>query len=841
MSKPGSQLKIRKSLRSQYILVASIVCTLLIVASLLSDLYFYKIASENSASLNLHNSINTQVGELDNAIWKADKSLYVLISSTDKLDTNQLISNLHEVHEKLHDVRKVVGFETTGLKAHIITLEAMNNKLRDDVLRLLELRTDDNWLYPMLPFFNATLLDSNKAFETAINLAIKEILDSTQKKYTGKIYRLLDEIRNIWRLKILDFRGALLRFAGLNTQNIAQEKNIENYHLLLQEKLKELAEHRKNGELGFEAELALDEMLKNSKKWYMDYQELLKIKRSNVWRADINYIHKKIQPQQKIIFDELERFKKDLSEWSYSNIQRVEKAALQINFELWVLTFIAILFAIMIYRMLAKSILIPVANIEKAISQQTNISEKIDFPEASSEEVYSLISAFNSMQQQISHRQMVLEFQAMHDSLTGLPNRALLQDRLEQAIHTASRNNGKMALLLLDLDRFKDINDTLGHPVGDSVLRELSRRLEKFLRSSDTVARLGGDEFAIITNYQDMKQISSFVRKIVKEIEKVIVVDERQLYVGVSVGIATYPMHGDDADTLIRHADIAMYSAKRENKDQEFYDDEKDYHSAESLALLADLKTELKKPADQIQLHFQPIIDIFSNKIIGAEALIRWQHPTQGMMSAEHIVRMAEQTGLISDLTYWVLNESLVCFSQWKHESMRVSVNLSAINLHDPNLIPYLREKLQSNNVSPEKLTLEITESAVMNDPLMAQKVLTELKEMGITLVIDDYGTGLSSLAYLKSLPVKCLKIDKSFVIEMLTNENDSIIIHSTIDMAHNLGLTVVAEGVENKETLSELRRLKCDFVQGYYVAQPMLSVELIKWMANYSVDTHVV
>jgi EAL domain-containing protein (putative c-di-GMP-specific phosphodiesterase class I) len=172
---------------------------------------------------------------------------------------------------------------------------------------------------------------------------------------------------------------------------------------------------------------------------------------------------------------------------------------------------------------------------------------------------------------------------------------------------------------------------------------------------------------------------------------------------------------------------------------------------------------------------------------------------------------------------------------------MRVSVNLSAINLHDPNLIPYLREKLEQNNVSPERLTLEITESAVMNDPVMAQKVLTELKEMGVTLVIDDYGTGLSSLAYLKSLPVKCLKIDKSFVMEMLTNENDSIIIRSTIDMAHNLGLTVVAEGVENKETLSNLSQLKCDFVQGYYVAQPMLSEDLIKWMANYSVETHVV
>ena len=830
-----SDISKRKSLRFQYTLIASIVCGGLVLASLLSDLYFDKITSENTIALNLHNKIYRHVDELENSIWNSDKSLYMLLSNNKNITEDKIITNLNEVSKHFIEIKEIKHFSETNLLHFIVSLEKKQTQLKKDVVKLLELRKDENWLYPMLPFFNATLLESNNHFETAINIAIKETLNLGNQGYKGNVITLLQEILNIWRLKILDFRSALLRYAGLNIKNIVQEKNIETYQTMLNEKLQELVKYRDKGELGLETEIALDELIKSSKKWYKDYHKLLKIKKSNVWRADVNYIHTIIQPQQKKIFDELKVFKNTLNEWAFVNIQRVENVAIQINYEFWILTFIAVLFTIYIYRVLVRSLLIPIAKISNSIKLQNNISENIDIPAAASEEIYTLISAFNEMKDQINHRQMVLEFQAMHDSLTGLPNRALLQDRLEQGIQLAARNNNTIALLLLDLDRFKEINDTLGHPVGDCVLRELSRRLEKFLRSSDTVARLGGDEFAIVTNYQNRDQIDSFVEKIVSEIEKVIVIDERQLYVGVSVGIATYPEHGNDAETLIRRADIAMYSAKRENKDHEFYNNDKDYHSAESLALLADLKSELKKPADQIQLHFQPIIDIASNQVIGAEALIRWEHPTLGMMSADHIINVAEQTGLISELTYWVLNESLLCYSHWKNNDIRVSVNLSAINLHDPELIPYLSKKLEEINVSPEKLTLEITESAVMNDPIMAQKVLTELKDMGITLVIDDYGTGLSSLAYLKSLPVKCLKIDKSFVMEMRSNENDLIIIHSTIDMAHNLGLTVVAEGVENRETLASLRKLKCDYMQGYYVAEPMSSSDFMIWMNNYS------
>ena len=837
MSKVTEDNKPRKSLRSQYIFAASLVSVFLIIASLFSNLYFKKISSENTAALNLHHSISTLVSQLENTIWQGDKSLYTLIISSDSNNANAIISKLNNVKNKLHSIKSINDFEKTGLSIQLNNLERAHKQLKHEIYNLLELRKDINWLYPMLPFITTKLLESNSIFETAVNQAITETIELDGGKYSGKVLRELDSLRNNWRLKILSFRGLLIRFAGLNTKNITQETDIENYHLLILNKIKGLMVSEEKGELGFETEVAINDMHASSKKWFADYQDLLKIRKSNIWRSDIHYIQTKIQPLQENVFSELAELKVKLNEWSSTNTKHVEKAALQINLELWIFTSIAIVFVIIIYRMLERTLLIPIANISDSINVQGNIIENISILQAGSKEVNILINSFNNMRRQIHHRQMALEFQAMHDSLTGLPNRSLLQDRTEQAIHLAERNKTEMSLLLLDLDRFKDINDTLGHPIGDKVLREIAKRLEKSLRASDTVARLGGDEFAIITSHTSHSQIEEFVKRVVKDIEKIIIIGEQKLTVGVSIGIATYPLHGEDPETLIRHADIAMYTAKRENKNQEFYEVGKDYNTADDLTLLADLKSELKNPSNQIQLYFQPQIDLKAKKIVGVESLIRWIHPEQGSFPAEHIIRLAEQTGLISSLTNWVINESINQYVRLDNDEINMSINLSVWNLQDPNLTTFVGDKLKENKIKPNNITFEITESAVMNDPVRAEEVLTSLSEMGINLAVDDYGTGFSSLAYLKLLPVNYLKIDKSFVIDMMKDENDLIIVQSTIDLAHNLGLFVVAEGVEDKVTLTRLCKLGCDYAQGYHFSKPMPADKLNLWLNNYKVN----
>lgn len=833
----NKELKIikRKSLRQQYILSASIVSFVLIIASSITGLYLSHVTTNTTASLNQYDKIVLKVDELDTAIRKADKSIAALISSPEKIYHEIIIDALKVVSEKINNILKLEEFEKNKLLLKIKKIENIHNQLSAEVNTLLELRNDINWLYPMLPYINITLLESNSQFETAINTAINETLDAGQNQSYGNVFRLLDELRNSWRLKILDFRGALIRFAGLSSINISQETNIENFQVIIEDKLKELSILKNKGQLGFETEEAVETMKLSSDKWYMDYQELLLIRKSNVWRADINYIQTKIQPLQHKIFNELVGLDKLLRDVSSKNTIKIEKITQQIHLELWVLTIIAVIFVVLIYRVLEKSLLIPVAQISELLTEQNDSLKSIELPAKGSKEVHSLIDSFNTMRRQIHHRQMALEFQAMHDSLTGLPNRALFQDRLEHMIHLSERDESCASILLLDLDRFKDINDTLGHSIGDRVLRRIAKRLEKSLRTSDTVARLGGDEFAIITNYSNRAQIEAFVERIVKDIERVIIIDDQKLYVGVSIGIASYPLDGDDADTLIRHADIAMYSAKRENKNQEFYQIEKDYHSADNLTLLAELKTELKKLPDQLQIHFQPQIDLNTSEIIGAEALIRWNHPVQGYIPAEQIVRVAEQTGLIDELTYWVINESIKEYVKWNKPEITISINLSVWNLQDPNLVSFISRNLHQNNIKPEKLVFEITESDVMHDPIKAREVLTTLSDMGVELAIDDYGTGFSSLAYLKVLPVKCLKIDKSFVIDMFDDENDAIIVHSTIELAHNLGLSVVAEGVETEELLNKLRQLGCDYAQGYFISKPKNSSEFINWMNNYN------
>lgn len=834
MTEPNLNIKKRTSLRFQYFVAALVLISLFIFGSILASFYFKFATKNNAALLKLHDTIIIHVDELRNAIWKADKSLYILLSDSIDVDEVKVKFRFSDVLVKLTNISEINGIATTGLLDNLEELISKQKKINAEVVNLLELRKDINWLYPMFRYMNTTLHESNTSFESALNQAITETFESGNKNYYNEVYQLLDQLRNLWRLQILDFRGALIRFVGLNTRDKTQEKNIEVYHLLIEEKLKHLDVIAEKGGLEFETELALEVMHVSSVRWYKDYQELLLLRNSKVWRSDINFIRTTIQPLQNDIFNVLDSFENKMHVWSRDNAKHVDNAVLKINKELWLITSIAIIFVILVYFKLKSSLLLPLEEITKSITLHTGDPKNMSLPEKSNQEINILVNAFNAMRKQVHHRQMVLEFQAMHDSLTGLPNRALLQDRLEQTIHLAERNRSEMSILLLDLDRFKDINDTLGHPVGDVVLRNVSRRLEACLRATDTVARLGGDEFAIITSYSERSQIESFISRIIKDIERVITIDEHNLYVGLSVGVASFPKDGVDADTLIRHADIAMYSAKRENKNHEFYDSTKDYYSADNLTLFADLKAEFKNPSDKIKLYFQPQLDILTCEIIGVESLIRWDHPVQGFLPAEQIVRMAEQTGLISELTYWVISESIKEYSKWIKKDIIFSINLSVWNLQDANLIPFISRTLHEYNMEPDKISFEITESAVMSDPVKAREVLTTLSDMGISLAIDDYGTGFSSLAYLKLLPVKNLKIDKSFVVDMLDDENDAIIVLSTIDLAHNLGLSVIAEGVENKGTLLKLRELGCDSAQGYYLAKPMPANEIEKWVDNY-------
>ncbi|MDO8704118.1 MAG: EAL domain-containing protein [Sulfuricaulis sp.] len=430
-------------------------------------------------------------------------------------------------------------------------------------------------------------------------------------------------------------------------------------------------------------------------------------------------------------------------------------------------------------------------------------------------------------------QEFTIQHQAMHDAMTNLPNRIVLQDRLGDAIRQAKSKQEPLAVLMMDLDRFKEVNDTLGHHVGDLVLQEVARRLQRLVRQSDTVARFGGDEFAMVLPGVDASKAVSIVTKILQAMEPSVSIDEYNLHIETSIGIALYPQHGEDPTNLIKCADIAMYAAKHSNDAYSIYDVAHDQNSAHRLSLTADLRHAID--AQELILHYQPKIDLRSGRVVGVEALVRWQHPALGLLFPDAFIPLAERCGLIHPLTFCVLKAAIQQHHQWKQIGLElaIAINLSTRTLQDLNFPAQVAESIQSLGMDPSYLEFEITESAIMADPVRALKVLTQLSEMGIQMSIDDFGTGYSSLAYLQKLPVHAVKIDKSFVIDMTTNPNNIVIIRSTLDLGHNLGLKVIAEGVEDHGACDKLRSFGCDMAQGYYFSRPVPAEQIATWIAT--------
>ncbi len=422
---------------------------------------------------------------------------------------------------------------------------------------------------------------------------------------------------------------------------------------------------------------------------------------------------------------------------------------------------------------------------------------------------------------------------AFHDALTGLPNRMLFRDRVEQATLRATREADSAAVLIIDLNRFKDVNDSLGHAAGDALLQQVGQRLRESLRASDTVARLGGDEFAVLLpNAGDKKNASDVAVQIRDALATSITVDGVVIDVEPSIGIALFPYHGADADTLVRCADVAMYVAKRSHRLFALYESANDENTPERLALTTELRQAIERR--ELQLHYQPQLDLKTRQVVAVEALARWTHPTRGPIPPDQFVSLAEHTGLIKPLTLLVLEQALAQNAAWRDEGLdlEMAVNVSARNLVDRRFPDDVARLLQTWRIAPNRLELEITERTILDDAAELHDALGRLRGLGVRIAIDDFGTGFSSLASLRQVPMDRLKIDRSFVMTMATIEHDAAIVRSIVGLASNLGLSVVAEGVETEEILAQLTELGCDVAQGYHVCRPIPASDLTGWLA---------
>lgn len=533
------------------------------------------------------------------------------------------------------------------------------------------------------------------------------------------------------------------------------------------------------------------------------------------------------------------------------NISKLSQALQQARVDVLVMasvgTLLIVLFGVFIIR---KTMLVPLNLLADKLtglySDKSNIGEQLE--PTGTKEIYNITSGFNVMSQKLSNLYRSLEHMAYTDPLTKLPNRNQFQISLENFIAVYKQTKTPFALFLIDLDRFKGVNDTLGHHVGDELLKAVSLRLNNVLRDDDVVcqldpelisqfdnglvARLGGDEFsAILTGINSVEDSTVVARKLILAMEKAFIVKEHNLTIGLSIGIAMYPTHGKDMHALVSHADIAMYDAKNRKCGFSIYDATQDQNSLHTLKLEQDLFVSIKK--NEMELYYQPKISITDGTISGAEALIRWQHPDKGLVSPDKFIQIAEQSGFIQPLTEWVLNKALEDCSNLMslNKHLNISVNLSALNLRDERIASVIVSMLKKWSVPAELLTLELTESAIMDDPDFAIKILTELDTMGVSLSIDDFGTGHSSLAYIKKLPVDELKIDKSFISNITSDSDNEAIVRAVLVLGHHMKLSVVAEGIEDEATLAKMKELGCDIAQGYYFAKPMPFEEFVTWL----------
>ena len=414
---------------------------------------------------------------------------------------------------------------------------------------------------------------------------------------------------------------------------------------------------------------------------------------------------------------------------------------------------------------------------------------------------------------------------AYHDTLTGLPNRALLQDHGARALGRARRSNSHVAILFIDLDRFKTINDSLGHSVGDALLKEVSQRIRQTVRDFDTVARMGGDEFVVLlTDLRDPASAGSVAQHILDSLSKVTVIEGHPLHVTPSIGISLFPDDGIDFAELLKYADAAMYRAKENGRNgYQFFTNEIDTLAHGRLTVQTGLRRALEN--NEFELHYQPQIAIDGGTIVGAEALLRWRHPQRGLVMPDEFIPVAEDTGLIVPIGEWVLRTACAQYAQWRRDGLpaiRLAINLSARQLRQKNLPDIVQEILAENAIHPADLELEITETSLVQNTDGASVALHALKSLGVKLSLDDFGTGYSSLSYLRRFPIDVLKIDRSFIRDISSDPSDAVLVRTIIDLAHSLGMTAVAEGVESSAQLYFLRSHKCNFAQGYFIGKPM-------------------
>ncbi len=812
-----------------------------VVAMLLFAFYSWFEISHSSLTTRQNilerNRAEEQLKQVIDQFHQVRVQVYQFSLDPEITSKGEVIGSLFELVDRASqvDIRVFDEVDAEALNDFVIQIPLAMHQAS---VRLVAIRSDNaRWIPATRNMFDE-MLPINERVRNLFNEMRTDLEGDDNPEAHQLLIDLLD-LRNLWSLIVSEFRllaANRLGIFGRPSETI--ERRIENLYLLLDsfdQKLNGFYRNINSDDYFFVKSYYLPQLKKIARQWRKISEDTIQMLRQPDWRRDIPELQKLEKLMQR--FNRLSLLlQRELQRQSVRDIENLNRINQQFADAIMILTLGGLLFAILGYLFTSRHMLRPIEQLRKALYLQSQgLSQSLDI-EAKTSEMQDLVAAFNQMSRRIRNREQRLDYIAHHDALTQLPNRLMFNQRLEHALKLNLRNRHFTAVMLLDLDRFKLVNDSLGHLFGDKLLQQTAQRLRTCLREEDTIARLGGDEFAvIIENLEQAEQAEVLARKIIRLFQRPFDIDGQEIHASTSIGIALAPQHGRDPETLLRYADIAMYQSKTLGRNQYSLFDAELENSEQSLI---NFENELREAitGDQFVLHYQPIIDLRNPRNWACEALLRWEHPTRGLLYPGSFLGMLENRALMYDLTCWVIRKTLGFQKRLLEEygiPLRVSINLASAIFGQQRYRESITELLLKLAALPSRVVLEITEDTLLSDMRQSSSTLQQLHGAGFLIALDDFGTGQSSLSHLRAFPIDIIKIDREFVQDIGEDEQDAKLVSAILLMGQELGKEVIAEGVEQQQQLDFLASRGCHMIQGFLFSRPLPETDYLELLTR--------
>ena len=814
------------SYRGRYAYISLMACLALMLVAYLSWNGFNRSTQSQISALSQRTDTTSLLVDVQSLLNLLENHLQRILIEPHPEAIMEVRRTYRELDERLEVLSEFLG-AGGGTATH--SLISDNLILGAEVQQLLEVRQDvDRW-FPAIGLLQDELNPANREMLGELQGLVQESETGLTLEQRLVVLERVMALRRAWSAMTGELHHFIAYRVGLTAGNAAVEDNeasasIGYYSGRVTTHIDSLRQLYGEEEIGLNALARMDALAALQKRWLKASSQVVLMMENTVWRRDFQLMRQSITPILSRMREHLAIIDLRLDKDSATDITQLTQTARRLSEWVLGIAMIGMLMILAAYLYINRNLLKPIAETALALKEEARGATDIRPPPVHLRETRDLVEAFSEMRRQVHQRQRYLNHIAHHDVLTQLPNRALFRDRLEHALAIALRGESQVGLMFLDLDEFKQVNDSLGHLVGDELLRTVAERLVSLVRNSDTVARLGGDEFAILVEGINRREdMSRLAHKILEVVAKPMVLDGQRLQISVSIGIATAPHDDISADYLIRDADAAMYEAKRQGRAAYCFFNG-DLTSKATEALLLENQVRQATEHAEYSFHFQPVIDGLSGELFCFEALMRWNHPTRGILYPEEFLTVLDQTGLIATVTEPLMAQA-VSFQRMHHRrtgsAVGIAINLSVRLLNDIGFRKRILERLIASEFMPGSLILEITEDILMQDLAEAEVFLQQARTLGARIALDDFGTGQSSLSHLRQFPFDYLKIDREFIRNADTDNNDASLVRAMIQLAHAFGIEVIAEGVENASQLAFLRSLGCDYLQGYLIGVP--------------------